>query len=163
MLALALGGMTNGVRPIDMAQAYGVLANQGVRSKPMAITKVVAADGTTMYEFSPEQEVVLADTTSYIVTDMLRGVIERGTGRRANIGRPAAGKTGTTDSNHDAWFVGYTPDLVAAVGSATISRHRWSSTARPSAAAKPPKFGATSCVKPSLTRRLRIFASPRPD
>lgn len=115
VLALALGGMTNGVRPIDMAQAYGVLANQGVRSKPMAITKVVAADGTTMYEFSPEQEVVLADTTSYIVTDMLRGVIERGTGRRANIGRPAAGKTGTTDSNHDAWFVGYTPDLVAAV------------------------------------------------
>lgn len=115
VLALALGGITNGVRPIDMAQAYGVLANQGVRSKPMAITRVVAADGTVLYEFQPEQEVVLSDVTSYLVTDMLRGVIERGTGRRANVGRPAAGKTGTTDSNHDAWFVGYTPDLVAAV------------------------------------------------
>lgn len=115
VLALALGGITNGVRPIDMAQAYGVLANQGVRSTPMAITRVVAADGTVLYDFSPEQEVVLSEVTSYIVTDMLRGVIERGTGRRANIGRPAAGKTGTTDSNHDAWFVGYTPDLVAAV------------------------------------------------
>lgn len=115
VLALALGGITNGVRPIDMAQAYGVLANQGVRSTPMAITRVVAADGSVLYEFSPEQEVVLSDTTSYIVTDMLRGVIERGTGRRANIGRPAAGKTGTTDNNHDAWFVGYTPELVAAV------------------------------------------------
>jgi len=115
VLALALGGITNGVRPIDMAQAYGVLANQGVRSTPMAITRVVAADGTVLYDFSPEQEVVLSEVTSYIVTDMLRGVIERGTGRRANIGRPAAGKTGTTDSNHDAWFVGYTPELVAAV------------------------------------------------
>lgn len=115
VLALALGGITNGVRPIDMAQAYGVLANQGVRATPMAITRVVAADGSVLYEFSPEQEVVLSDTTSYIVTDMLRGVIERGTGRRANIGRPAAGKTGTTDNNHDAWFVGYTPELVAAV------------------------------------------------
>ena len=115
VLALALGGITNGVRPIDMAQAYGVLANQGVRSTPMAITRVVTADGTVLYDFSPEQEVVLSEVTSYIVTDMLRGVIERGTGRRANIGRPAAGKTGTTDSNHDAWFVGYTPELVAAV------------------------------------------------
>lgn len=115
VLALALGGITNGVRPIDIAQAYGVLANQGVRSTPMAITRVVAADGTVLYDFSPEQEVVLSEVTSYIVTDMLRGVIERGTGRRANIGRPAAGKTGTTDSNHDAWFVGYTPELVAAV------------------------------------------------
>lgn len=115
VLALALGGITNGMRPIEMAQAYGVLANQGVRSTPMAITRVVAADGTVLYEFAPEQEVVLSDVTSYIVTDMLRGVIERGTGRRANIGRPAAGKTGTTDRNVDAWFVGYTPDLVAAV------------------------------------------------
>nr|MBO2471970.1 penicillin-binding protein [Bacillota bacterium] len=115
VLALALGGITNGVRPIEMAAAYGVLANQGIRSKPMAILKVVSTDGTVLYEFSPEQEVVLSETTAYIVTDMLRGVIERGTGRRANIGRPAAGKTGTTDNNHDAWFVGYTPELVAAV------------------------------------------------
>jgi len=114
-LAFALGGLTNGVRPIDMAQAYGVLANQGIRTEPMAITRVLGPDGEVLFEFQPRQEVVLSEVTSYMVTDMLRGVIERGTGRRANIGRPAAGKTGTTQDNHDAWFVGYTPDLVAAV------------------------------------------------
>ena len=114
-LAFAVGGLTNGVRPIDMAQAYGVLANGGIRTEPMAILRVVAPDGTVLYEFRPRQEVVLSEVTSYILTDMLRGVIERGTGRRANIGRPAAGKTGTTQDNQDAWFVGYTPDLVAAV------------------------------------------------
>ena len=114
-LAFALGGLTNGVRPIDMAQAYGVLANQGIRTEPMAITRVLGPDGTLLYEFRPRQEVVLSEVTTYLVTDMLRGVIERGTGRRANIGRPAAGKTGTTDDNHDAWFVGFTPELVAAV------------------------------------------------
>lgn len=114
-LAFALGGLTNGVRPIDMAQAYGVLANQGIRTEPMAITRVLGPDGTVLYEFQPRQEVVLSEVTSYIVTDMLRGVIERGTGRRANIGRPAAGKTGTTQDNQDAWFVGFTPELVAAV------------------------------------------------
>lgn len=114
-LAFALGGLTNGVRPIDMAQAYGVLANQGIRTEPMAITRVLGSDGTVLHEFRPRQEVVLSEVTSYVVTDMLRGVIERGTGRRANIGRPAAGKTGTTQDNQDAWFVGFTPELVAAV------------------------------------------------
>nr|MBO2478181.1 penicillin-binding protein [Bacillota bacterium] len=113
-LAFALGGLTNGVRPIEMAEAYGVLANGGIRTEPMAILRVVGPDGTVLYEFRPRQEVVLSEVTSYILTDMLRGVIERGTGRRANIGRPAAGKTGTTQDNQDAWFVGYTPDLVAA-------------------------------------------------
>ncbi|MBO8142838.1 MAG: penicillin-binding protein 1A [Firmicutes bacterium] len=114
-LAFALGGLTNGVRPIEMAQAYAVLANQGIRTEPMAILRVVGPDGTVLHEFRPRQEVVLSEVTSYILTDMLRGVIERGTGRRANIGRPAAGKTGTTQDFIDAWFVGYTPDLVAAV------------------------------------------------
>src|SRR5690606_4114893 len=57
-LAFALGGLTNGVRPIDMAQAYGVLANQGIRTEPMAITRVLGPDGTLLYEFRPRQEVV---------------------------------------------------------------------------------------------------------
>lgn len=113
--ALALGGLTDGVHPIEMAQAYGVLANQGVRADPMAILRVESPDGRVLYEFDTKQSVVLSDVTSYIMTDMLRGVIERGTGRRANIGRPAAGKTGTSDDLNDLWFVGYTPDLVAAV------------------------------------------------
>lgn len=114
-LALALGGISDGVRPIEIAQAYGVLANQGVRADTMAILRVVDADGRVLHDFDTKEQVVLSEVTSYIMTDMLRGVIERGTGRRANIGRPAAGKTGTTDQFFDAWFVGYTPDLVAAV------------------------------------------------
>lgn len=114
-LALALGGITRGVRPIEIAQAYGVLANQGVRADTMAILRVEGPDGRVLYDFDTRSEVVLSDVTSYIMTDMLRGVIERGTGRRANIGRPAAGKTGTTQDFVDAWFVGYTPDLVASV------------------------------------------------
>lgn len=114
-LALALGGITDGVRPIEIAQAFGVLANQGVRADTMAILRVVGPDGNVLYDFDTNAQVVLSDVTSYIMTDMLRGVIERGTGRRANIGRPAAGKTGTTQDFVDAWFVGYTPDLVAAV------------------------------------------------
>src|SRR5690625_3015197 len=81
----------------------------------MAILRVEGPNGELLYSFSPRETVVLSDVTSYIMTDMLRGVIERGTGRRANIGRPAAGKTGTTDRERDLWFVGYTPDLVAAV------------------------------------------------
>lgn len=114
-LALALGGISSGVRPIEMARAFGVLANHGVKTDTMAILRVEGPDGRVLHQFDTNQQVVLSDVTSYIMTDMLRGVIERGTGRRANIGRPAAGKTGTTDETRDLWFVGYTPELVAAV------------------------------------------------
>lgn len=114
-LALALGAITVGVRPIEIAQSFGVLANEGVRADTMAIVRVEGPGGELLYSAASNEEVVLSDVTSYIMTDLLRGVIERGTGRRANIGRPAAGKTGTTDDTRDLWFVGYTPDLVAAV------------------------------------------------
>ncbi|MGI6036361.1 MAG: penicillin-binding protein 1A [Limnochordia bacterium] len=114
-LAFALGGLTRGVTPLEMAAAYGVLANQGIRTEPMAILRIVGPDGSVLEENRPQREIVLREQTSYIITDMLRGVIERGTGRSANIGRPAAGKTGTTDDYTNAWFVGYTPEIVAAV------------------------------------------------
>ena len=117
-LALALGGLTRGVRPLELAAAYSVLASGGVYSRPRAIVRVEDAHGRVLDRFPPQQKVVLSEVTAYLVTDMLRGVIEspNGTGRRARIvGRPAAGKTGTTQNNTDIWFVGYTPDLVAAV------------------------------------------------
>ena len=117
-LALALGGLTRGVRPLEMAAAYAVLASGGVYSEPRAILRVEDAQGRVLDRLLPRQRVVLSETTAYLVTDMLRGVIEspHGTGRRAGIvGRPAAGKTGTTQNNTDVWFVGYTPDLAAAV------------------------------------------------
>lgn len=112
---LALGGMTKGVSLLEMATAYGVLANQGIKTEPFAIWKVTDSNGNVLEERSPRYEVVLSEQTSYIMTDMLRGVIERGTGKNANIGRPAAGKTGTHSDYQDAWFVGYTPDLVGVV------------------------------------------------
>ena len=112
---LALGGLTKGVSPLEMAVAYGVLANQGIKAEPMAILRVTDSQGKVLEENTPTISVVLSEETSYIMTDMLRGVIERGTGKSANINRPAAGKTGTHQDNRDAWFVGYTPDLVATV------------------------------------------------
>ncbi len=112
---LALGGLTKGVSPLEMASAYGVLANQGIKAEPMAIIRVTDSNGSILEENTPDVREVLSEETSYIMTDMLRGVIEKGTGRSANISRPAAGKTGTHQDNRDAWFVGYTPELVAAV------------------------------------------------
>lgn len=112
---LALGGLTKGVSPIELTSAFGVLANQGIRVEPIAILTVTDSKGMVLEQNTARKEVVLSEQTSYIMTDMLRGVIERGTARSANINRPAAGKTGTNQENRDGWFVGYTPQLVAAV------------------------------------------------
>lgn len=115
-LAMALGGVSSGVVPLDMAGAFGAFANQGIYVKPHAILKVESYDGTLIDEFKPEQRRAMKATTAYLVTDMLRSVVQSGTGTRANLGaRPVAGKTGTTDQGKDIWFVGYTPELVGAV------------------------------------------------
>lgn len=115
-IAMALGGLSRGVTPLEMASAYGVIANNGVRVPPIAIFKIVDRNGKTIFEApsSKGEEVVNPNATATL-TDMMRGVISRGTGGNAAIGRPAAGKTGTTDSYKDAWFVGFTPDLATAV------------------------------------------------
>lgn len=112
---LALGGLTRGVSLMEMAMAYAVLANQGIQVDPVAVLRVVDADGNVLYEAVPRPRIVLSEATSYMITNMLRTVITRGTGRSAAIGRPVAGKTGTTDEYSDAWFFGYTPDLLGAV------------------------------------------------
>jgi len=116
-LAVAIGGLTQGVSVLDMAQAYAVFANGGIRVEPYAIVKVVDKYGNVLEENQPRREVVMTAETAYLVTDMLKGVISspEGTGRGANIGRPAAGKTGTTDDLRDAWFIGYTPEIVGAI------------------------------------------------
>ncbi|WP_324717973.1 PBP1A family penicillin-binding protein [Carboxydochorda subterranea] len=116
-LSLALGGLTRGVTPLEMAAAYGVLAAGGVYSKPRAILRVDDASGYTLEENPPRQKVVLSEVSTYLLTDMMRGVVERGTGRQARLpdGRPVAGKTGTTQDYTNAWFVGFTPDLVTSV------------------------------------------------
>ncbi len=113
--AVSIGGMTKGVTPLEMTSAYGTFANNGVHVEPVAIVKVVNQKGEVLEEADPKSQQVLKKSTANDLTSMLMGVIARGTGTGANIGRPAAGKTGTTDNYQDAWFVGYVPDLVAAV------------------------------------------------
>jgi len=114
-LAMSLGGLTRGVTPLELASAYGVFANQGIYVTPTAIVKIVDRNGKVLEQYTPREKAVINERSAYVLTDMLRGVITHGTGGGASIGRPAAGKTGTTSDYKDAWFVGFTPDLVAAV------------------------------------------------
>lgn len=110
---LALGGLTKGVNLLDLARSYTPLANQGIKSTPMAVLRVEDSAGRILRRGRINQEQVIQPLTALMVTDMMKGVITRGTGRRADPGRPAAGKTGTSNENTDAWFIGYTPELLA--------------------------------------------------
>lgn len=114
-LSTALGGLTKGVTPLELTSAYGTFANKGVHVDPVIIIKVLDRNGKVLEQAEPKQRSVISEGSAAELTDMLEGVIKKGTGTRANIGRPAAGKTGTTSDYHDAWFVGYTPDLVCGV------------------------------------------------
>ena len=114
-LATSLGGMTKGVTPLEITSAYGTFANKGVHVEPVVIVKVLDRNGKVLEQNEPKQRSVVSENSAAELTDMLEDVIKKGTGTRANIGRPAAGKTGTTSNYNDAWFVGYTPDLVAGV------------------------------------------------
>ena len=125
-LAFALG--THEISPLEEAAAYGVFAARGMRARPTPVLKVVDAKGHVLEDNTkPKTERVIDEVVADNVTAVLRGVITSGTGTRADIGRPAAGKTGTTNDYHDAWFGGYTPTLSTAVwlgnakGLATLS------------------------------------------
>ncbi len=114
-LSLALGSSV--VTPLDQATGYATIANQGIHVEPSAIRLVKDSLGNVVLDDQyPQANEVVSAGTAYIVTTMLEDVINHGTGYpNAIIGRPAAGKTGTTSDFHDAWFVGFTPDLVTAV------------------------------------------------
>jgi penicillin-binding protein 1A len=103
------------VTPLEMAAAYATLASGGLRAAPYGVARVTDTGGHVLYQARPAAERVLPGSVTAVVDDVLRGVVEHGSGVRARIGRPAAGKTGSTQHNADAWFVGYTPDLAAAV------------------------------------------------
>ena len=111
--ALTLGGMTKGVSPLDMAAAYGTLANGGIYVEPITFTTVESSDGQVLIQNTPSEHKVVEPEIAYVLTDMMKAVITEGTGRAASLGdMPVAGKTGTTNGNKDAWFVGYTPYYV---------------------------------------------------
>jgi penicillin-binding protein 1A len=112
-LSLALG--TSEVTPLEMASAFGTLATMGVRAEPVAVRKVLTRSGQVLEDNLPRRELALSSDVAYVMVDLMKGVITRGTGRAAAIGRPAAGKTGTTDDYRNAWFIGFTPQLVTSV------------------------------------------------
>src|SRR3712207_6008854 len=110
-----LGGLEDGVSPLEMANAYATIASGGMRSRPVAVEKVVWPDGKTENLGKPRRTRAFTDGVARKATDILKQNVQSGTGTSANIGCPAAGKTGTTDNHTDAWFVGYTPNLSTAV------------------------------------------------
>jgi penicillin-binding protein 1A len=112
--SIALG--TNEVTLFDMTKAYAQVASDGVSVQPFAITKIETADGRKLFErVSPTTVEVLRDSTVKMMNDLLIAVTEEGTGKGARIGRPIAGKTGTTSDYKDAWFIGFTPQLITGV------------------------------------------------
>lgn len=114
--ALALGGMTYGISPLEMSAAYGAFANKGIYTQPTSYTKVTTKRGDILLEKKPEQHQAMDPGVAFIVTDMLRTTVSNGIAKQAAIGtQPVAGKTGTTSDNFDAWFVGFTPQYAAAV------------------------------------------------
>jgi len=110
-LSIALG--SSGVSLLELTNAYSVFANHGDRIEPVFIRKILDRDGNVMEEAKPLQEKVVDPSTAYIMTHLLEGVVQHGTGQRAKaLNRPAAGKTGTTNNLFDAWFMGYTPRYI---------------------------------------------------
>ena len=104
------------VRLIDMTRAFASVSNRGVSVMPYAIVKVVSADGRLLYQHEPtEERVLVAPWVAAGMTDLLQSAVLSGTGRAANIGRPVAGKTGTTTSNKDGWFIGFSSGLTTGV------------------------------------------------
>jgi len=126
-LSLALG--STGVTPLEMCSAYGVFAADGVRAEPMTVVKITESDkngdGAVVESNEPVTKQVLSKQTTDIMNDIFRGVVTMGTGIRAKVVPDAHGKTGTTNDDRDAWFVGYTPELVTAiwVGNDNYSKH----------------------------------------
>src|SRR6185295_17909766 len=107
---------TSDVRLVDMTRAFASVANKGVAVTPYAIRKVVTADGRQLYQHdSSEDRVLVAPWVAAEMTDLLQSAVLTGTGRAAQIGRPVAGKTGTTQSNKDGWFIGFSSGLTTGV------------------------------------------------
>jgi penicillin-binding protein 1A len=112
-LSIALG--STGATPLDMASAFAVFSNGGIKVKTNTIKFITDGRGEVLESSQTETTPVLSPQSAFLITSMLEDVITYGTGQRAKLGRPAAGKTGTSNDYKDAWFVGYTPELSTAV------------------------------------------------
>jgi penicillin-binding protein 1A len=113
---LALGGLTKGATPVQMAAAYGAIANGGIYIKPHFITKIIDEYGAEIYSYQPDSHRVISEETAWLMSNMLRSVVESGTGTSARVpGVVTAGKTGTSEEYMDSWFCGFTPAYSMAV------------------------------------------------
>ena len=112
-LSLALG--STGLSLMELTRAYSVFANGGLLLEPVLVEEVRDRNGKTLYKAEPRADQVISPQLAFMMTNLLEGVVRHGTGRSLAIGRPAAGKTGTTNDLRDAWFLGFTPDLVCGV------------------------------------------------
>ena len=117
---LTLGGMSYGISPFEMAGAFTAIANEGKYANPYVITKIESNTGEVIYQVDPKEKEVTSPQNAYILTDMLKDVVRRGTGRNASFpGQEVAGKTGTSTDEHngrkDVWFIGYTPYYTCSV------------------------------------------------
>jgi penicillin-binding protein 1A len=113
-LSLALG--SSGVSLLELVKAYSVFDNLGYLVEPVFVTKILDREGNVVEEANPARKKVIEQNTAYIMTSLLESVVKHGTGRRVTaMNRPVAGKTGTTNNLHDAWFMGYTPRYVTGV------------------------------------------------
>lgn len=115
-LAMGIGGLTRGVTPMQMVDAYATFPNQGSRPTPILVRKVTDSQGNLLWADPPHLTPEISPQVAYLMTKMMEGVVKFGTGDPvAKIGRPDAGKTGTSSGGADAWFLGYTPQLVMGV------------------------------------------------
>ena len=113
---MSLGGLTDGVTVKEMTAGYATFVNGGQYNKPVTYTKVIDANGKIVLENKVENKRAMSEQTAFIMQNMLTGVIKNGTGTSASLGDIyAGGKTGTTNSNKDRWFMGFTPNYVAGV------------------------------------------------
>ncbi len=162
--SLALG--TGVVSPLELTSAYGVFANHGVHVDPISILKIEDKDGNVIEENTPAQREVLSDETAFIMTTLLEGVVNGGTGAHVRdfYQLPAAGKTGTTQDYADAWYVGYTPQIVAGawVGFDNLSVHFTSWDGQGGRAAAPiwGRFMKYVYADPSIGMSLEYFQKP---
>ena len=114
--SLALGGLTNGVTPLEMSTAYSCIANGGMYIEPISYTKICTKDGDVIFENKPKKNRVFSEETAFLMRELLKGVVTSGTAGGSTIpGMETCGKTGTTDDNKDKWFIGFTPHYCSTV------------------------------------------------
>lgn len=114
--SMCLGGLTKGVTNLELTSSYAAIANQGIYTKPILYTKIVDHDGNVLYKNKAQKRQVMKDSTAWLLTNAMKDVVTSGTGTATRLNNmTSAGKTGTTTSNYDYWFSGYTPYYTASI------------------------------------------------